>query len=690
MNPDQEAKFKARFEAEESGEADPKFAERLAKEEAELEDKMVNPAGATIAGAAVAYPLGRILKAWESGADVDISKLAERFKVPADVVAKGDNAVMNYIKAMHVGDINYVGGESYKEAHELTEAAKNMAKNAPPGFKYDPDARQYIPEAEYETRRAAREAKEKARLAAERKKLPLSARVAESSPAGARAVLGAEGLLKKGVPPFVGRTIAGGFGGYSGAEAYNRAIQGDVPGAAVSGIGAAGGALSLHPNPKIRALGILGMGASALGNQIYKSPTIEPPSASDIAGSVMRNITVTPPAKATGGLVNKYAGGKKVVKAGLETLKKNLSTPESSLVQTVKDPLRMDFPGIYERPDIIAQRAVENTAAESPLLKQLFGVTREDLFEMSKRKGNVPGEIPGAAKNPKGSAAAEAVMVPQNEQRLLDIFSELQTKAPGMYQGMHGWYVLDPMYQRLVQLVGEDKAGRLFKQLNTFGGIESPNMPVPNEFRRASAAHMLAEQGRFPEWQKYGGLSALEKQGMSDYPADLMTVPGRVGHKRAATSQNKFLETGEHGMDSPKAPPYIQASSVPELGFQTNLPVGDAHWSRGIGLADVRTGKSTAESVSTPEIQQLAPWWREKIAEEVGTESVPAQAILWGGLGPYTGVKTAVGAPKLELKAIEIGNAAKRLGINPEEARDLILLGKERAGKRKGGLVYAE
>jgi hypothetical protein len=462
--------------------------------------------------------------------------------------------------------------------------------------------------------------------------------------------------------------------GYGAANAINRFQEGASPEQKIAG--------GINT-----AAGVLGLGS------LSNKPLIKYPSTAASAGlnwladfiSGEKKEEQTPKEKS---LMQGYAKGRSVVQGGLGLIGKDVpNVTSSSLMQTVKDPRRMDFPGIYERPDLIAERAVKNTAPESPLLKQLFGVTRDDLYEMSKRKGNMPGLIPGAAKNPKGSAAAEAVMTPRNEQRLLDIMSELQTRAPEMYRGMHGWYTMDPMYQRLVQIAGPDEAKRLYDRLNTFGGIESPNMPVPNEFRRASAAHMMAEQGRFPDWQKYGGLSAIEKAAMPDYPADLLTVPGRVGHQRASTSQGKYLETGHHGMDSPKAPPYIQASSVPELGFQTDIPVGDAHWSRGIGLADVRTGKSTAESVSTPEIQQLAPWWREKIAGEMGTESVPAQAILWGGLGPATGVKTAVGAPKLELKAIEIGNAARRLGISPEEARDLILLGKERAGKRAGGLV---
>jgi hypothetical protein len=353
--------------------------------------------------------------------------------------------------------------------------------------------------------------------------------------------------------------------------------------------------------------------------------------------------------------------------------------------QTVTNPLRNQFPGVYKRPDVIAQEASARVAPEDPMLKRLFGVTRDDLFEMSQRQGNVPGIIPGASKNPKGSAAAEAVMNPRNTQRLVDVLGEVKTNAPELYRGMHAWYTMDPQYHRMVELMGEEKAKQMYHRLNTFGGIESPNLPVPVEFNRASAANWLAEQGRMPDWIKYGGLR--DKHLVEGIPSDIIGVPGRVGHQRASESQRKFMDTGFHGMDSPKAPPYIQASSVPELGFQTDLPVGDAHWSRFIGLPDVRTSKEVSASVSTPELQQLAPWWKNDVAGAVDLESVPAQAIVWGAGSPQTGVKTAIGAGKLELQAIQMAEAAKRLGISPENARDLILMGEARAGKKQGGLV---
>lgn len=679
-NKEEEAEFRARFEQEHPSEENQQFAARLAAEQAKARSELHNPVLWSVLGVPAAAAAGSAAKSFGSA---KVDELIARYHVPPEVVARGDNAVINYVNSQFSGDIKYVGGKHYKEGYANTLAALEKDKLSPPGQRYDPFANEYVPQEEFDKRMAAK-------VAAEQKKLSPLTRLAQRSPAAAQTMAGMRGVMQGTVPAWAGRTAVGAYGGYNAAEALNRLNQGDVPGSAISGLGTTGAALSLSPNPKARALGIGLMGTSYLGNKLYTSPTFEPPGGIEALQTVKSKVLPQP--QADGGSIKGYARGEKVIAdmvvgkspAGLDIVKKIFrGTPE----QTVLNPLRMDYPGIYERPDIIAQKAAQNVAPESPYLKQLFGVTRNDLYEMSKRQGNMPGVIPGAAKNPKGSAAAESIMVPQNEQRIIDTLSELRSRAPGMYQGMHGWYVMDPAYQRLVQLVGKDEAGRLYRQLNVFGGIESPNMPVPNEFRRASAAHMLAEQGRFPDWQKYGGLKALEKASTPGYPADLMSVPGRVGHQRASSSQEKYLRTGQHGMDSPKAPPYIEASSVPELGFQTDIPVGDAHWSRGVGLADVRTGKSTAESVSTPEIQQLSPWWRDKIAAQMGTESVPAQGILWGGLGHATGVKTKVGAPKLELWADQIVDAANRLNVSPETARDLILMGKERAGRQEGGPV---
>ena len=354
---------------------------------------------------------------------------------------------------------------------------------------------------------------------------------------------------------------------------------------------------------------------------------------------------------------------------------------------TVKEAERIAYPGIYDDPRVIAEKAASRVAPESTAMKQLFGVTRDDLYEMSKgRKGNIEGKLPGAAENPKGSKAAEKVITKKNEQRLLDALYESE-KYPELVKGMDPWYTMDPLFKHMVQIMGEEKAIQEYKKFNTLLGMASPGSEVTTEIPRGTAAYFLQKEGRFPEFEEFAGMPAAKRREI-DFPQDILNVPGHMYHKTAhSIPMAKFLETGELGMDSPKVPMYIEASGVPETGFQTDVPVGDAHWSRAVGLGDTRTSKNFGASVSTPEMSMLAPWWRKKIAGEVGIESVPAQARTWGLFSPQTGVTTPIGKPKLEMISDKIMETAIRLNISPEDARDLVLTGKTYAGKKDGGAV---
>jgi hypothetical protein len=189
------------------------------------------------------------------------------------------------------------------------------------------------------------------------------------------------------------------------------------------------------------------------------------------------------------------------------------------------------------------------------------------------------------------------------------------------------------MWQRLKELVGPEEATLRFDRLNKFGGIESPNMNVVDESRRAAAANFMNEAGKFEDWAKYGGLP-YDYRVAKGLVSELGNLPGRVGHTRAANAQRRVIETGEHGMDSPKAPLYISASGTPETGFQTNVPVGDAHFSRGIGLADVRTNKGFDASVTTPEeIQRYAAKTGQK-PETVRDKYLLGQSHLGANMSP--------------------------------------------------------
>jgi hypothetical protein len=371
------------------------------------------------------------------------------------------------------------------------------------------------------------------------------------------------------------------------------------------------------------------------------------------------------------------AGVSGVVSAGVDA-------PPNLRVQTVGEPRRMMYPGIYANPREIAAQAAAQVGPEDPAMQRLFGVTRGDLWEMAQdRRGNALPAVPPGGPRARGSAAALQVMTPQNTQRLQDILAEA-----GKHEGLRGadaWYIMDPVYERMAQLHGPTEAIPRYNRFNTLTGMASPGSDVMTEIQRGTAAHWLASQGRFEDFLRYAGVPE-EQRGSAAFPEDMMYIGGHPYHMTAQGGpMAKYLAAGSIQSNAPKVPLYVGASGVPETGFQTQGQVGDAHWSRGVGLTDVRKGPTDVQgSFSTPEYQTTQPWWQHQVAEPLGLESVPAQARLWTALGPQTGVESALGAPKLELLSKQIMTAANRLGISPEKARDLILSGKAGAGLLAG------
>lgn len=354
---------------------------------------------------------------------------------------------------------------------------------------------------------------------------------------------------------------------------------------------------------------------------------------------------------------------------------------------TIRGAQRKAFPGIYKDPAVAAREAEAMVAPESPNLSRLFGVTRADLAKAAEVPGTAPGVIPGAAAKPKGAASVEPIMQPANTRRLVNMLQATQDYAPNLATGMKGWYMMDPAYNRLVDLVGDDEAKRLYSRFNALTSMASPSSDVVTELRRGTAANKLAEEGRFGEFMQFGGLPLEQRQAMG-LPQDMLDFPSHAYHKTAqAPAMEKYLETGTPQLKSPKVPLYLQASQASKIGRQSDIPVGDAHFSRGVGLADTRDmltvkgqPKIPGASVSTSELQALAPWWRD-ISQQAGLEAVPGQATLWGAYAPQTGVETAIGAPKLEILSDLIAKTSQRLGIPIEKARDMVLMGQAQAGR---------
>lgn len=371
--------------------------------------------------------------------------------------------------------------------------------------------------------------------------------------------------------------------------------------------------------------------------------------------------------------------GKSIVNAGVDN-------PPNPKVQTVADPHRMMFPGIYENPRLIAQEAASRVAPEDLDMKRLWGVSRGDLDEMAKgRVGNRDPDVYQGPGTPRGSLAAQSIQTPKNTQRLIDILAEAG-KKPGIAHA-DAWYVMEPVYKRMEELFGPQEAPARFTRLMTMMGMASPGTDVLREINRGTAAHHMAAQGRFGDFAKYGGTPKEFRPG--SFPTDLTHVEPHPYHRTShAEPMQKYLDTGKIQSKEAKVPLYVQASGSEKTGFQTRGPVPDAHFSRGVGLSDTRKGPTdVGASASRAEYQTLQPWWEKEVAGQLGMESVPAQARLWTVLGPKTGVDSALGQGKLELLTKMIMRTAQRLRISPEKARDLVLSGKASAGALAAGAV---
>lgn len=341
---------------------------------------------------------------------------------------------------------------------------------------------------------------------------------------------------------------------------------------------------------------------------------------------------------------------------------------------TIKDPVGYEYPAVYGDPRALVSEAASRVAKESPNLKSLFGVTRDDLYHIgANRVGNMEPVLKMTA-NPRGSEAAQRVMTPKNEQRILDII-DVAKKYDGLKKGMMPWYVMDPLFDRMVRIFGHNGAVEQYKKLNTLMSMASPGSEVPTEINRGFAAYYLQHHNRFDDFINYAGLPG-HKRG-EDFPADIADVMGHMYHKTSqAGPMERYLKSGEIEMGTPKVPTYIPASGVPQTGFQTTHAVPDAHFTRLIGMGEARTSGEPGVSMKMPEYQDIQPWWRHNIAGKAGMESVPGQALVWGAGSGATGVSSPIGAPKLEMIADYIAERARRHGISPQKALDLILEGK--------------
>jgi hypothetical protein len=430
--------------------------------------------------------------------------------------------------------------------------------------------------------------------------------------------------------------LPGAGAGLDLVEAGERFKQGDYPGAAISGVGAVGGALSMIP-----PIGPVGAGLKVIGGL------------TSLAAPALNYYRDSREPEA------KYAAGGAV--AVIKKAAKKFSP-------TVRGRERVAFPKVYRDPRIIVAESSARVPEESPYLSQLFGVSRQDLDAMTR-------EMPHNLAAPYYKATRPPEYLPglegkANTQRVQDILSIAENDP--RFAGSYGWYQSEPLRQRFIEL--NENGARDFDRFSQLGAALSPSTAVPKEIERSSVAYLMDKQGR-----------------LSDF-LDPRNMPKGYGHAYHTTAHNagvrNILERGDFRPEQLKMAPKTRVYYGSRTGENLDVPTADAHFVRGIGLADLRPATKADDfgsSISATELDPVTQWYRGDVASPIGMRASPAQALQWNAMGTSTGVETELGVPFLELLSRRIGDVAAKEGVSPLKVRDEFITGKRHLAE--GGVV---
>jgi len=409
------------------------------------------------------------------------------------------------------------------------------------------------------------------------------------------------------------------------------------------------------------------------------------------AGSVADKITKV------GGALRRLSGKARdeVVQEAVEAnkrLKPDEFLPANPRVQTVDDPQRLAYPGIYRNPKEIAQQALDAVIPEGEAMKTLFGVSRGDLDAISQGRNYGALSAPDHAfpfpARGRGAAVSEGVLTPANMRRIVDISGESLKHDPLKFT--RSWYEMQPFWDRAAELgLSPEEMQRMNARIGLHSALADPR----SEVNRGTLANKLINEGRLDDYVNFGGYGtkgSIMRNGeyrpsrfeVEGFPADMLDMKSHLAHKAHVGKLLELEKQGFYPPSSPKVATYIQATDP--LYPDPRRPIADSHFARGIGYGDVRQTASPGVELSGPEYRDLLPWW-EKASDKLDLHPRDHQAMLWNVMGPQTGVKY-IGPPKLEILSDEIMKASRRLGVAPDMARDMVITGKAGAYAHGGSV----
>ena len=489
-----------------------------------------------------------------------------------------------------------------------------------------------------EARRLAQEELER------RSKMTFGERFAERNPRTAGAASGVgrgtANLLRGGTTPFVGRTLAGGVAGYQGVDAYNRYIQGDVPGAAISGLGAAGATATLVPNPKVRAIGALTSGLTETINRlrnsdIQKTEVNTPEALKPMTGGVNNPM-------ASGGIVgyNKGKIVKPVVEGGLSLAKKFGYDPKRVAQQypeTIPPVLTFDKKkGKEFLEKQLSPEALAVQKARKAAQKEIDKGQYTPFFDITKRQYVNPADYPVEGRTltdivPKKDATIEKYAAlasdPAATERLMAAYKKAESSPMAK-----DWYAMKQLEDEFIKELGEVEGKRQFRRrfaepmAATTGGAD-PNANL----MMTAYTNFVREQGQqIP-------LNAYELP----FPVGGRYVGGNMDQAR------KYHMLDKIPVDNPKRHNF--ASNF--MGYR-DRPTIDEQMMK---LFDPSKGSPEAGTYGVYEAQL------NKLAEQVGVNPVNFQDVAWAGAKGYQG------KPMMQEINEMIYRTSRITGESPEE-----------------------
>lgn len=481
------------------------------------------------------------------------------------------------------------------------KVSKGITKNAPPTIE------KYLEQ----QAREAREAAMRARNApmAER----LAAKLPKSVQSAGRIAYGAA----SGVPPWLGRTVAGASLGAQAADTRNRFLSGDVRGGIISGLGALGSGMAFVPHPLVRGLG------TALGT----------------AAPLLNMYLDEPEQKAAGGVVG-YAKGKQVVQGGLSLAKKFGYDPKKVAQQypetippvlTVDKKTGKEFLQKQLSPEALAVQKARK-AAQAEIDRGEY----TPFFDVSKRSYVNPADYPLQGRTltdvvPKKAATVEkyAAMAsdPAATERLM--FAYQRGSQSPMAKD---WYAMKQLEDEFVKEFGETEGKRMFRQrfaepmAATTGGAD-PN----SNLMMTAYTNFMKQQGK-------------------DIPINAYELPFPIGGRYVSGNMDQFRKynmLGSIPIDNPKRHNF--ASNF--MGYRDRPTIDEQM----MGLFDPKKAAPEAGTYGVYEAQL------NKLAESVGVPPVNFQDVAWAGAKGYSG------KPMMQEINEMIYRTSRITGESPEE-----------------------